>query len=113
MATIKDLQKLIEEKAKKRFDNDFNADVKLIRNSELFSRVSNCDTLFIDKTHNGEEITESAYCAFKQGAYYYKYLQEYWLPIYIERESKQLLADVEAMKEQFESVIGQLSHEDD
>lgn len=101
---LKDLQKLIEEKAEKRFNEDYFRDVAGIQNSNLFKHIKN-PQMFKCKRYSGSEEMQSAFWAFSQGYGFYERLKEYWLPIYISKEAEMFMEEVERIKADVDGLL--------
>ena len=104
---LKDLQKLIEEKAYKRLCDDFDSVTKPICGSRLFTGDELNKLFGIKKGEEAAEFT-SAYWAFMTDdnkSSYFSEIKRVWLPIYIDEESKRFLEDVERLKADVDNLM--------
>jgi hypothetical protein len=99
------IQKLIEEKALARFNYDFDRDASSIISSKIFNKVTNSDFFKSRLNKDGSFSYTSSYFAFQRDKIIYEKCKEYWLPIYIEEESKMFLEDVERLKEEVDNLL--------
>lgn len=108
MAKIKDLQKLIEERAEKKLESDLKDLQKLFHEQPLLQNngieyppliaVCKADpslTSSYEKTKIGSLLNSHPYVDFKETDNYIGQLYRFWLPTYIERESAEFLQTVD------------------
>lgn len=101
---IKDLQKLIEERAAKRLREDIRKLSDVFCNQTLFKDLPE---VFKIKTLDGKS-TEIPQYFFYWSYPFMKQLEDYWLPKYIEQESKELLEKVDSLREDIDNLTSHL-----
>lgn len=91
---ITSIQQLIEERAEKKFDQDFSTQTKAIKESRLFNQMD--EPPLFDAADNNKQL--KAKWAFDKDYSMYRNLKAYWLPIYISEESKAFFENVERLQ---------------
>jgi len=103
--TIKNLEFIIEKRAKEKLDTDIIKFLELINNNELYSAI---EGQFVklpnsDKTQTLREFLWNNNTAFNL-------IKERYLPIYIEREAKQFTKSIDEMDAQMNELRAELDN---
>lgn len=109
MAEIKDLQKLIEEKAEKRLDEDISKLSNLVRGNKLIEGVG-VPGIFLqipDPPKEGRMVHISIRDMFYYSHTYMTRLKEFWLPKYIQEESELFMKKVDEIREDVDNLLNQ------
>lgn len=122
MAQIKDLQKLIEERAEKKLEQDLKDLSKLLKNQPLLGHdpiLGDPPVLGIKSESTGEKfkpvnprslLSFTAYISFKNESDYIGQLYRFWLPVYIARESAEFLQTVDRLNKDLEDLQDEVTN---
>lgn len=111
MAEIKDLQKLIEERAKAKLIADMKQLVETLGEQPLLNYDTPRVHLRFEKdnsqtpTYEPYHIIELIRMGSGPVSYYAQRLYDYWLPIYIEKESAEFLQKVDQLQEDVQQLF--------
>lgn len=106
MREIKDLQKLIEDRARQQLSDDLDVLFDPIQRSPLMKNLPAIFNLYCKQTPESDRVA-----GYEPNRFFYwsnRYrtsLHEYWLPVYIERESKKLLEKVDRLSTEVEDLL--------
>ena len=104
MATIIDLQSLLEKRAKDKLNKDIENYIKSIKENPLFKAIADYKGGF----PNNKDFEDWIY--FESDGYFKNIIYNKMLPEYIEKESKDFLLKVENIQTEIDDLKNQISY---